>query len=273
MADCILASDGLPARPSGSWIKRKHHYLQRYCRMFATGMKNKWPDRTFVDFMAGPGLCKIRDTGEEVSGSPLIALEEEFTAYHFFEQDPESCRALDARTVSHPRHAAVTVHPQNWIEAVVSGEFELPSGLVLVFLDPTGISQVPWRAVEKLTSSSPSLDVLMTIQHAMGIKLNEKQYLERDSATALDAFLGDNAWREDFSAGQDLWTFVWPRYRDRWAGQGFRTTAWRLVRTDSGLPLYYVALFARHDRALDFWKKAGLVDESGQRQLPGLGGT
>ena len=70
----LLAADGLPARVSGDWIRRKHHYLDRCCDITATGMKNKFRERVFVDVMAGPGLCKIKDTGEEYPGSPLVAM-------------------------------------------------------------------------------------------------------------------------------------------------------------------------------------------------------
>jgi hypothetical protein len=38
--------------------------------------------------MAGPGLCKIRDTGQEMDGSPLIALKHPFTDYTFVENHP-----------------------------------------------------------------------------------------------------------------------------------------------------------------------------------------
>ena len=43
-----IATDGLPARGSGDWIRRKHHYLARYCAITATGMKNKFCERVFV---------------------------------------------------------------------------------------------------------------------------------------------------------------------------------------------------------------------------------
>lgn len=67
------AVDGLPARASGDWIRRKHHYLARYCAITATGMKNKFRERVFVDVMSGPGTCKIKETGAELPGSPLVA--------------------------------------------------------------------------------------------------------------------------------------------------------------------------------------------------------
>src|SRR6266481_4192890 len=98
-----VASDGLPARESGGWIETKHHYLDRYCGIFSTGMKNRWAKRVFIDVMAGPGICKIRDTGQEMDGSPLIALKHPFTDYTFVENHPISCDALKKRVNDHPK--------------------------------------------------------------------------------------------------------------------------------------------------------------------------
>src|SRR5687767_8574310 len=92
-----IAVDGLPARASGDWIRRKHHYLERYCGITATGMKNAFPTRVFLDVMAGPGVCKIRETGEELLGSPLIAMEHEFSKFVFVESDPALADALRKR--------------------------------------------------------------------------------------------------------------------------------------------------------------------------------
>jgi len=47
--------------------------------------------------MAGPGLCKIEKTGEELPGSPLTALKHPFTDWVFIESDPISAAALTKR--------------------------------------------------------------------------------------------------------------------------------------------------------------------------------
>jgi hypothetical protein len=65
----MIGSDGLATRLTGEWIRRKHHYLDRYCAITALGMKNAFSERIFLDVMAGPGRCKIKDTAEEVPGS------------------------------------------------------------------------------------------------------------------------------------------------------------------------------------------------------------
>jgi three-Cys-motif partner protein len=99
MTQSNLGKDGLIARDSGSWVKTKLHYLKRYLDIFSVGMKNKWAGRLYyVDLFAGPGKCLIRDTAEEIDGSPLIALDFDFSQYFFFEDDSECFEALRKRT-------------------------------------------------------------------------------------------------------------------------------------------------------------------------------
>src|SRR6476660_1724611 len=79
-APYLPANDGLPARKSGEWAKRKHHYLRNYCGITTKSMRNKWR-LVYLDVMAGPGLCKMKETGEEFPGSPFVALEYDFSEY------------------------------------------------------------------------------------------------------------------------------------------------------------------------------------------------
>jgi three-Cys-motif partner protein len=123
-----VASDGLPARVSGSWIETKHHYLDRYCGIFSKGMKNRWPKRVFIDVMAGPGLCKIRDTGSELDGSPLIALNHPFTDFVFVESDPSLCEALKKRVARHAKGQSVIAICSDWQNAVDRGALEALRG-------------------------------------------------------------------------------------------------------------------------------------------------
>ena len=69
----LIASDGLLARKSGEWAKRKLHFLRNYCGITTVAMRKKWRLR-YLDVVAGPGRCKMAETGEEFSGSPFIAL-------------------------------------------------------------------------------------------------------------------------------------------------------------------------------------------------------
>ena len=52
----LPAIDGLPARKSGEWAKRKHHYLRNYCGITTVSMRGKFKV-VYLDVMAGPGRC------------------------------------------------------------------------------------------------------------------------------------------------------------------------------------------------------------------------
>jgi three-Cys-motif partner protein len=262
----LIASDGLVARPSGSWVRRKHHYLDRYCGITATGMKNKWPRRVYLDVMAGPGLCKIENTGEELPGSPLIALEHEFTDWLFIESDPVLADALSKRVGKVNPKARVI--QGDWTTLVSKGQLDFPNALVVAFVDPTGIQQVPWDALQRLLKGNRTIDLLMTIQYAMGITLNANNYIEsQQEQTAIDQFLGERQWRDwHCRNASDFKDQVLARFFQKMEALRFKGSRQQTVEAD-GRPLYRLALFSRHPKADEFWQKIITVDETGQKEL------
>jgi three-Cys-motif partner protein len=267
--DLITASDGLPARKSGDWIETKHHYLDHYCGIVSRGMKNRWPKRVFIDVMAGPGMCKIRGTGKETLGSPLVALNHPFTDFVFVEQDRALCEALKTRVDRNNNKQSVKVICSDWRDAARRGHFDFPDALVLAFVDPTGISQIPWQTIKRLIKGNKAIDVLFTIQYAMGITLNAGNYsLAGHQETALDRFLDEEDWRTKFdaripSAFRDQ---VLNRFSEKMAELGFSGGLQKNVGSGNRT-LYRIALFSRHPKAQEFWEKVLKIDEQGQRTL------
>src|SRR5438552_14902875 len=90
----LFASDGLPARKSGEWAKRKLHFLRNYCGITTVAMRKKWRLR-YLDVMAGSGRCKIKETGEEFPGSPFVALDYDLLYFLFIEEDCDREDASD----------------------------------------------------------------------------------------------------------------------------------------------------------------------------------
>src|SRR5205814_1678337 len=97
-----IADDGLLARCVGKWSEDKVYYISRYAGIFSTGMKQRFPDRAYVDFFSGPGRCVLNDGRGEFDGTPLRALQstDAFSEYHFVEQDPDLFAALQKRASS-----------------------------------------------------------------------------------------------------------------------------------------------------------------------------
>jgi|SRR5438105_325969 len=94
-------TDGLPIRDSGSWIETKHKLLTYYANLFATGMKNKWASRVYLELFSGPGRCLIRKSRKEDLGSPLKVIDHEFTKFIFTEKSLPAAEALAKRLEPH----------------------------------------------------------------------------------------------------------------------------------------------------------------------------
>lgn len=141
-----------------------------------------------------------------------------------------------------------------------------PRTLTLAFIDPTGISQVPWNAVKTLAQSSNRIDIMFTIQHALGIKWNVHQYLASTAdETAADAFVGGRQWRDRLGPTPRVTEALVSQFVDNMGGLGFSTRKWQLVTLPRGAGLYYLCLFSRSSLALNFWDKVVLKDETGQK--------
>ncbi len=119
MPNNLSAVDGLPVRMSGERARRKHHYLNNYCGITTVSMHKKFK-LVYLDVMAGPGRCRIEETGEEFPGSPLVALEHDFAEYIFIEEEPALADALRQRLAGHPKLDKIKIIPKNWIEVAES---------------------------------------------------------------------------------------------------------------------------------------------------------
>lgn len=86
--NCTVAkdSDGLPAQCVGRWAEDKYDLLRRYVEATAqaragfdgTRLRQDGYPRpggtSYIELYAGPGRARIRETGQFVDGSPLVAL-------------------------------------------------------------------------------------------------------------------------------------------------------------------------------------------------------
>lgn len=266
-----IAADGLPARDTGPWVLDKKHYFERYLDIFTRGVGNKWAGKlAYVDLFCGPGRSMIRGIREEVDGSPLLSLKYAFRK-HVFVDLPEVIATLRKRLKGHPKLSRISFIEGD-CNLVVSDVLKaLPvDHLTVAFIDPTGL-QIHFKTIQHLVHNR-KVDLLMTIQFEMGIRMNLRQYLQSEG-NALTAFLGSSDWREDANEIGAL-SQIARRILDRYMGQlmrlGYNTVRDREipVRSDqSNLLLYFMVLASRHPRGEDFWRKTTQVGPSGQRLL------
>ena len=102
----------------------------------------------------------------------MVALDHNFAEYIFIEEEPALVNALKQRISESSQGEQNKVIPENWVSVVASGRLKFDaSTLVVAFVDPTGISQVPLSAM-KMLAKNPRIDLLVTIQYRLGIVWN-----------------------------------------------------------------------------------------------------
>jgi three-Cys-motif partner protein len=267
----LHGNDGLPVRSSGIWAEDKLYYLERYLDIFSGGMHKKWQGQLYyVDLFAGPGSCLIRETEEEIDGSPLRALKFNFAKYFFFEADAECYKALSKRVkVRAPEKNVVLIDGD--CNRKIDEVKPTPDSLGIAFIDPTGISQLSFEAVRKLTSDR-QIDLIINFPEGMGIRMNLHQYSQKEK-TALNRFTGSARWQQRYQ--KSLTTFdqacreIAQEYLENLRSLGYLATNsdWIPVRTNQNVLLYYLLFASKHPRGNDFWRKIKRINPQGQREM------
>jgi len=268
--ESTLASDGLPARLTGQWAHGKKYYFCRYLDIMTHGVGRKWQGKlAYVDLFSGPGRSIVRGSQEVVDGSPVLALNYEFARYIFVDI-PEVLSCLKKRLAGHPKFSQIVFIEGDCNEVIEEVRFASPADhLMLAFIDPTGL-QIRFRTIQRLVQNR-SVDLLMTLQFGMGIRLNLNQYIKAEGAK-LTAFLGNAEWRKDASEGGSA-SHVLRRIKNRYLHHlrelGYLPVQDREIdiRNDKNVLLYFIAFASRHPLGGKFWREAIKIEWTGQRQM------
>jgi three-Cys-motif partner protein len=269
-----IGSDGRVVRSSGIWARDKLYYLKRYLDIFSVGMRRRWPGKLYyVDLFAGPGRCLIRDSSEEIDGSPLIALKYAFDKYIFFETDELCRKALAERIESRAPEKLVEIVPADCNQEIDRIN-PLPGSLGLAFIDPTGVSPLKFETMRTLTANR-RIDLIINFHEGMGIRMNMHQYMAKEDS-ALDTFVGSHRWREKFDQDptslDQLCQAITDEYRDNLRTLGYKIVDGTQIpiRAQNNILLYYLLFASKHPRGNEFWEKIGAIDPHGQRRFPNV---
>lgn len=259
--------DGLIAHPVGPWVEQKYRYVGMYAELFATGMKNQWKRRVYLDLFSGPGHSQVRSTGRTVLGSPLIALSlpDPFDAYIFADENLEFIAALRTRVAQTGQDGKVSIVPGDANGRVGEIIEHIPGiggegALSFCFLDPYKLN-IDFDTVRQLADGRP-IDFVILLALHVDANRNIQSYI-RDESTTIDRFLGDQNWREQWKstekAGGKIVEFLAKAYSSRMAGIGYLPMPLdqmvKIRSFDKRLPLYYLAFFSRHKTGLKFWRE------------------
>lgn len=221
-------------------------------------MKNKWTSRVYLELFSGPGKCYMRDTGKENLGSPLKVIEHEFTKFIFTEMSAPASEALSMRLEPFANSAQTEVWCGNCAEAIQ--HIHIPDrSLTFAFIDPTGIAHAPFSLIEALRKKSRSCDLLINIQHGMGIKMNVHQYTpDAGEESALTQFLGHDGWKKlPRHNAKEFFVGVLDLYKQQLDKLGFSFTGRQvLISNQQGTGLYLLLFASGHPRGKEFWEKS-----------------
>jgi len=259
------ADDGLVCPEVGAWTEDKHRLVSLYATLFSSGMKQKWNRRIYLELYAGAGYSRIRGTEKIILGSPLRALyaENAFDKYIFCETIRKNLDALKARVKRHAPGANVSYIEGDCDSRVADILAEIPRGskgdtvLTLCFADPYDIG-IKFNTIRTLADRYVDFLVLLAVYSDANRAY--KRYVMED-AVKVDQFLGSETWRERWKIAQNTGS-QFPKFLAEEFAASMETLGYlptpihrmKRVRSDErNLPLYYIALFSRHELAHKFW--------------------
>jgi three-Cys-motif partner protein len=241
---------------------------EKYLAAFTKSVSRKWNGKlAYVDFFSGPGRSLIRDTSEEVNGSPMLALKCNFARYIFVDV-PDVLGTLRSRLAGHPKLLRISFIEGDCNSVIEQILVELPRDhLTLAFVDPTGL-QIQFNTIRRLVHER-KVDLLMTLQFGMGVKMNLPQYLRSKEGGALSSFLGNSDWRKDekqsgtvFQLGQRILA----RYLSQLRTLGYLDVRdLEIIRNDRNMMLYFMVMASRHPLGEHLWREVTRIKPLGQR--------
>lgn len=218
--------------------------------------------RYYIDLFAGPGEDKIRETGQVIDGSPLIALKAgppEFTGLYFVDADPKNGASLEA-------------HRDDFLGRSVQifcGDANVEVDHVLArlatkypafaFLDPRG-SELRWETVTKLARHKlptfPKIELFILFAYNQGlVRFMPYDPTKMVNHDELDRVMPDAmGWRRIYAqrvsgeAGpNDIRRAMLDEYVQGLKALGYKyVPPPRLIATPGGHPLYFMIFASDH---------------------------
>lgn len=252
--------DGFPVQDVGEWALKKHDYLQRYIEassgprgLFLTS-KNAYPPAGagFIDLFAGPGRARVRETGEFISGSPIVALEhsrQPFTKVVAIDLDAENVSALRSRAEKYGPRAEVIAGDCN--EVIDQAVARIPRhGLNLALVDPYGLEPLRFDTLRKLAQVK-RMDLIIHFPVA-DMKRNITNVKAGDYAGFIDRFLGTHV---DIKLLSEIPSLI-DVLRAQLKPYGYEQEQVRSVSVcnSKNAPLYYLVYISKAKTGSKIWK-------------------
>ena len=256
---------------------RSTTFVGHFSHLFATGMKNIWQHRIYVDLFSGPGRVRFARGGPVFNSTPLIALttRDPFDRYIFGDNDRRALMDLEtrARRLAPDHDLRFVGGDANEVVDRVLAQVPRPSphNRVLTFcvLDPFDISSLQFSTIKAI--GSVFVDFFILVASHMDASRNWKVYQDPNNPT-VDLFLGRSDWRDEWPKPEvckdGFGPFIVGAFIESMRREKFELGMLEPVRLPrNNTPLYYLAGFSRNPRGVEFWRKAQKSADP-EQQLP-----
>ncbi len=261
-----VQKDGLFLPKVGPWAEKKYNLVGGYCAIFATGIKNKFTNRVYIDLFAGAGHVQIKRKNKTIRSSPLIALSvpDPFTHYIFCEQDTDRMNALKERVKRNFPEKWGATHfiegdsNQNISEIIKIISGLGPSTIHFCFVDPFSLN-LHFNTIAEL-SRLGKIAFLILLALQMDANRNYIHYSEEENKK-VDLFIGKANWRDPFKnfeiSRNEFIQYLAYTYDQNMKGLGYKVRKEGLKpRVDAdeyNLALYYLAFYSKHNPGNKFF--------------------
>lgn len=182
----------------GPWSEIKLDILRDYAAPYSRILKSNGFHHGYIDAFSGPGLHVRKAGGEEVLGSPLVALGvvPPFDEYHFIDLDGEKVDFLRSQVGDRPDVTFYTADSnQVMLQSVLPRFTYAKRTRALCVLDPYALT-LDWRVV-CATGASTAVEVFINfpvMQMNRNCKKQDISQILPGELEAMDRFWGDRSW-------------------------------------------------------------------------------
>ena len=260
--------DGLPATEVGIWTQEKHERLRRYLNA-AHGARRRFRNRSYIDLYCGPGRSWIRETGEFIDGSPLVAFDsasthgDQFNNLLIADANAKYVEAAQQRLQLRGANVRAFHGDAHIVVDRVIASLD-PRGLHFAFLDPYSLGALPFDVIKKLASVK-RMDLLVHVS-AMDLKRDLHNYVQPGGPPDLDRFAPGWRGNVNIKQRQDIVRKeIFEHWRRLIRGLGTASSdCVEAVENRKGAELYWLVFIARHKLAHKLWEAVANVTTQGR---------
>lgn len=262
-------TDGLPASDVGAWTEEKHERLRRYVDASHGARRHFGGRSSYIDLYCGPGRSWVRETGDFIDGSPLVAFDsagrhgDQFGEILIADERPDYVAAAEARLRAKGAKVRPFVGEAHALADQVTTALD-PKGLHFAFLDPCNLGALPFSVIERLARMK-RMDLLIHVS-AMDLKRDLHNYIRPDGPKDLEHFAP--GWREHVDIGQRqdvVRTAIFEYWRSLIKHLGTSPNdCVEAVENSKGAELYWLVFVARHELAHKLWQAIANVSTQGR---------